>query len=60
LLTTKAGGVEPIFIGRWGGIDVIRDPYSDAQSGGLRVTMLATLDCTVSRPEQIRILSGIQ
>jgi len=52
--------VEPIFIGRWGGIDVIRDPYSDAQSGGLRVTMLATLDCTVSRPEQIRILSGIQ
>lgn len=60
LLTTSAGGTDPIFVGRWGGIDVVRDPYSDAQSGGLRVTMLATMDCTVSRPEQLRILGGIQ
>ncbi|ROO25556.1 hypothetical protein SAOR_12040 [Salinisphaera orenii MK-B5] len=60
LLTTTAGGTQPIFVGRWGGIDVVRDVFTDAQSGGLRVTMLATMDVTVSRPEQIRILSGIQ
>ena len=60
LLTTNAGGVSPILVGRWGGIDVVRDPYTDAQSGGLRVTMLVTLDVTISRAEQLRILTGLQ
>ena len=38
LLTTITGGVAPIFIGAWGAVDLIRDPFSDAQSGGLRIT----------------------
>ena len=33
LLTTNAGGIAPIFVGAWGAVDVIRDPFSDAQSG---------------------------
>ncbi|WP_159727175.1 phage major capsid protein [Methylosinus sp. Ce-a6] len=53
LLTTNIGGVPPIYVGAWGAIDLIRDPYSDAASGGLRLTALATLDCTVSRPAQL-------
>lgn len=60
LLTTTAGGVAPIFVGAWGGIDLIRDPYSDAQSGGLRITALATMDQTVARSDQLRVLTGIE
>ncbi|MEM1428606.1 MAG: phage major capsid protein, partial [Pseudomonadota bacterium] len=60
LLTTAAGGVAPIFIGEWGAVDMIRDPYSDAQSGGLRITALATMDITVARPAQLEVLTGLE
>jgi hypothetical protein len=60
LLTCSAGGVAPIFVGTWGAIDLIRDVFSDAASGGLRLTALATMDVTVSRAEQLQILTGIQ
>ena len=60
LLTTNAGGVAPIFVGAWGAVDVIRDVFSDAQSGGLRITALATMDLTVARPAQLELLTGLQ
>lgn len=60
LLTTSTGGLAPIFVGAWGAIDVIRDPYTDAQAGGLRITALATMDTTVARPAQLRVLSGLE
>ena len=60
LLTTSTGGVAPMFVGAWGAIDMIRDPYSDAQAGGLRITALATMDVTVARPVQSRLLTGLQ
>ncbi len=60
ILTTTAGGVAPIFIGAWGAVDMIRDPYSDAQSGGLRITALATMDVTVARPAQLELLTGLE
>jgi HK97 family phage major capsid protein len=60
LLTTTAGGVAPIFVGAWGAVDVIRDPFTDAQSGGLRITALATMDLTVARPAQLEILTGLE
>lgn len=60
LLTTNAGGVAPIFCGKWGAIDLIRDPFSDATSGGLRLTALATMDVTVARPAQLEILTGLE
>jgi len=60
LLTTATGGVAPIFVGTWGAVDVIRDPFTDAQSGGLRITALATMDVTVARPVQLRVLTGLQ
>jgi HK97 family phage major capsid protein len=59
LLTTTVNGVPPIFVGTWGAIDLIRDPFSDAASGGLRLTALTTLDVTVSRPAQLQILTGL-
>ena len=60
VLTTAAGGVAPVFIGAWGAIDMVRDPYTDAQSGGLRITALATMDVTVARPAQIEVLTGLR
>ncbi|RWA76668.1 MAG: phage major capsid protein [Mesorhizobium sp.] len=60
LLTTSAGGVAPIFVGTWGAVDLIRDPYSDAASGGLRLTGLVTADVTVARPAQLELLTDIQ
>ncbi|WP_428927872.1 phage major capsid protein [Marinibacterium sp. SX1] len=60
LLTTSAGGVAPIFVGKWGAIDLIRDPFSDATSGGLRLTALATMDVTVARPAQLELLTGLE
>lgn len=60
LLTVTAGGVAPIFAGIWGGVDLIRDPYSDAQSGGLRLTGLLTADVTVARSAQLEVLSNVE
>lgn len=60
LLTTNTGGVAPIYVGAWGAVDLIRDPYSDAASGALRVTALATMDTTVARPVQLRVLTGLE
>lgn len=60
LLTTSAGGVAPIIVATWGAVDLIRDPYSDAQSGGLRLTGLVTMDVTITRAEQLRVLTGLQ
>jgi HK97 family phage major capsid protein len=58
--TVLTGGVSPIFVGIWGAVDVIRDPFSDAASGGLRLTGLVTSDVTVSRAAQIEILTNVQ
>lgn len=60
LLTTSVGGVAPVFVGLWGAVDLIRDPYSDATSGGLRLTGLVTADVTIARPAQLQILTGIE
>lgn len=60
VMTTSIGGVPPFFVGTWGAVDLIRDPYSDAASGGLRLTALTTVDLTVSRSAQTEILTGLQ
>ena len=60
ILTTSAGGVAPVFCGTWGGVDLIRDPYTKAKSGALLLTALTTMDVTVSRPVQTEILTGLQ
>jgi hypothetical protein len=60
LLTTNAGGVAPAFVGIWGAFDLIRDPYSDAQSGGLRLTALTTADVTVARGSQLELVTGLE
>ena len=58
LLSVTAAGLSPAYLGLWGGVDVIRDPYTDAQSGGLRLTGLLTVDLAVPRAIQLRVLNG--
>ena len=58
LLAVTSNGLSPAYLGMWGGLDVIRDPYSDAQSGGLRLTGLMTVDLAVPRPVQLRKLAS--
>ena len=53
-------GVAPIFVEPSGAVALIRDPFSDAQSGGLRITALAKVDVTVARPAQLEGISDIQ
>jgi len=60
IMTTSVGGVAPFFIGTWGAVDLIRDPYTKAKSGSLVITALATMDVTVSRSVQTEILTGIE
>ena len=60
LLATNAGGIAPAFVGVWGAVDLIRDPFSDAASGGLRLTALTTADVTVARGLQLEVLTGVQ
>ncbi len=58
LMAVTAGGLSPAYLGIWGGVDMIRDPYTDAQSGGLRLTGLMTVDLKVPRAIQLRKLSA--
>ncbi len=60
LLTCMPDGVPAFFVATWGAVDLIRDPYSDAQSGGLRLTALMTADVTVARPAQLEVLTGVE
>ena len=60
LLTTTIGGQAPFYVATWGGVDLIRDPFTDARSGGLRLTALVTADVTISRAAQIELLTGLE
>lgn len=60
LMTTSAGGVAPFFVGLWGAVDLIRDPYKDAPSGGLHITALTTADTAVARPAQSRVFTALE
>ena len=60
LLAVTTGGIPPAFCATWGGVDVIRDPFSDGRSGGLRLTALVTADVVVARPAQLEILADVQ
>lgn len=59
ILTANVQGVPPGVLGLYGGVDLIRDPYTKAASGQLVLTGLVTADFTVPRGLQTRILTGI-
>lgn len=60
LMATVANGVPPAMLGLWGAVDLIRDPYSLAASGQLKLTGLLTADVQVLRPAQLEVITDIQ
>ena len=60
VMTVSTGGIAPFFIGIWGSVDLIRDPYTSAASGQLHLTALITADIAVLRPDQLGILTELQ
>ena len=59
ILTATVQGIAPGYLGLWGGVDLIRDPYTKAASGQLVLTGLVTADVQVPRGMQTRILTGL-
>lgn len=59
IMTATVQGIAPGYLGLYGGVDLIRDPYSRAASGQLVLTGLVTADFTVPRGLQTRILTGL-
>lgn len=59
LLATSAGGVAPFTVGVWGGVDLIRDVYTHAASGQVKITALMTADVTVLRNAQLHLITGL-
>lgn len=59
IMSAKVQGVAPGYLGVYGGIDLISDPYTQAGSGSLVLTGLVTADFTVPRGLQTRILTGL-
>jgi len=60
ILTATVQGIAPGYLGVYGGVDLVRDPYSKAASGQLVLTGLVTADFTVPRGLQTRILTGLE
>ena len=60
LMTVSTEGQPPIIAGIWGGIDMITDNLSEANAGILKLTALATMDVTVPRAAQVRVITGIR
>ncbi|UWR34483.1 phage major capsid protein [Sulfitobacter sp. W027] len=59
IMTANVQGIAPGYLGLYGGVDLIRDPYTKAGSGALVLTGLVTADFTVPRGLQTRILTGL-
>lgn len=60
LLTTETGGQPPLYVGAWGAVDLVRDVYTNAASGGLLITAISTMDIAAGRSEQARQITGLQ
>ena len=59
VMTTSVQGVAPGYLGIYGGVDLIRDPFTKAGQGSLVITGLVTADYTAPRGLQTRILTGL-
>jgi HK97 family phage major capsid protein len=59
VMTANVQGVAPGYLGIYGGVDLIRDPYTKAGQGSLVITGLVTADYTAPRGLQTRILTGL-
>lgn len=60
IMAANVQGIAPGYLGLYGGVDLIRDPYTKAGSGSLVLTGLVTADFAAPRGIQTRILTGLE
>lgn len=53
------GNWEDLFVGEWGGFDVVIDPYTQAGSAQIIITINAWNDAIVAEPKSFAVLKGI-
>ena len=54
------GNWEDLFVGEWGGFDIVIDPYTQAGSAQIIITINAWNDAIVAEPKSFAVLKGIQ
>lgn len=59
IMTANVQGIAPGYLGLYGGVDLIRDPFTKAGQGSLVLTGLVTADYTAPRGLQTRVLTGL-
>jgi hypothetical protein len=53
------GNWEDLFVGEWGGFDVVIDPFTQAGSAQIIITINAWNDAIVAEPKSFAVLKGI-
>ena len=53
------GNFEDLYIGQWGGIDLVVDPYTLATSGEIRFVLNAYNDVLVAEPKSFAVIKDI-
>lgn len=53
------GNWEDLFVGEWGGFDVVIDPFTQAGSAQIIITINAWNDAVVAEPKSFAVLKGI-
>lgn len=53
------GNWEDLFVGEWGGFDIVIDPYTQAGSAQIIITINAWNDAVVAEPKSFAVLKGI-
>ena len=53
------GNWEDLFVGEWGGFDIVIDPYTQAGSAQIIITINAWNDAIVAEPKSFAVLKGI-
>ena len=53
------GNWEDLFVGEWGGFDIVIDPYTQAGSAQIVITINAWNDAIIAEPKSFAILKGI-
>ncbi|MBQ1463042.1 MAG: hypothetical protein IIZ24_02545, partial [Candidatus Methanomethylophilus sp.] len=53
------GNWEDLYVGHWGGIDIVVDPYSLAEYGDIRLVLNAYNDVLVAEPASFAAIKDI-
>ena len=53
------GNFSDLFMGMWGGLDVLIDPYTNGTMGGVRVINLQDIDFAVRHPESFSVFLDV-